>query len=151
MVHAYRPEPVFGVRDNLRTAWDVQPFSFTFSLVTVPVGLLAVLLGDRVSRAFSEIGEGVVSRFLGVLFLVGGSLALAGIVRRTSVFEALGLSALSAGAALYGTGVILGLGMSGMVAGPGYLAISVALARRVQILLALAEESGRDAEQIWVA
>jgi hypothetical protein len=105
----------------------------------VPTGALALVLGPGVSRAFTLIAANmIVPRFMGFLLLLGGVLALCGMLRMNSFIEALGLALLAAGAALYGFGVILGLGMAGMVAGPGYVAIAVALSRRVQILLRLA-------------
>jgi hypothetical protein len=102
------------------------------------VGLLALIAGDNVSAALSNLGAGVVSRVMGALLLVGGSLVLVGFFRRGAVLEAAGLALLATGCGIYGAGVILGLGWGGMVAGPGYLAIAAASGRRVQILLSVA-------------
>lgn len=126
---------------RLALAWQVQPYGLTIAATAVPVGLLALVAGDRVSAALSHLGAGVVSRFMGALLLTGGALVLASVFRRGATLEAAGLALLAAGAGIYGAGVILGLGWGGMVAGPGYLAVSVASARRVQILLTLAAEA----------
>lgn len=135
-----RHRAVRPVRARFACAWAVQPYSLTIACVLTPVGALALVTGDRVSSALSILGAGIVSRVMGAFLLAGGALMLAGVARRSATAHAMGLVLLSAGTGIYGLGVILGLGWAGCVAGPGYLAMTVAQMRRVQIILALADE-----------
>lgn len=130
--------PEVGRRERLQAAWTMHPYSVTLAAVLAPVGLLAVVKGDEVSRALSDLGAGVVSRVMGALLLAGGVLVLTSVFRRGAVLEAAGLTLLATGCGIYGAGVILGLGWGGMVAGPIALAVAAASARRVQILLRVA-------------
>lgn len=130
------PTPSAGAR--LALTWAAQPFTLLFAFAMVPVGLTALIYGDSVSRALSNIAVNVVARFMGGLFAVGGLLTLFGIIRANAVVQVVGMALLAAGSALYGIGVVTGLGLAGIVAGSGYLVFAAGLLRRVHLILAVA-------------
>lgn len=134
-----------AVTGRIEMAWKSRPFTLVLTLTLAPVGLLAVILGDSVSAALSHIAAGVVSRVMGALLLGGGVTTLVGVARHGMTLEALGLSLMAAGLGIYGAGVIIGLGLAGMVAGPIALALAVASAQRVHVLLITARTFREDA------
>jgi len=109
-------------------------------------GALAIVYGDAVSQALSNIAAGSISRLLGTLLVVGSTLTLIGIARNRTLTETLGLTVTAIGCAIYGLGVILGLGLHGAVAGSGFLAIAAGTIRRVITLAAVAREVDRASE-----
>lgn len=116
---------------RFRRAWVHRPFTVVLAVVLTIPGVLALIYGDRVSQALSNVAADHISRSMGAALLVGGITTLAGITRGHTLTELLGLSMLAAGCGLYGIGVIAGLGLAGMVAGPISLAVSFAIIRRV--------------------
>jgi hypothetical protein len=117
-----------------------RPYTLVFGTALPIPGTLAIIYGDEVSRALENISTGLLSRALGVALLVGGILTLAGIARGRTLLEAAGLVTLAAGCVVYGLGVILGLGLSGVVAGTGFLAIGVGTLLRVITLASAARQ-----------
>lgn len=129
---------------RLLYGWRHRPFTVVIAAVLTIPGVLALIYGDEVSRALSEISAGIISRFMGGALLVGGLTTLIGIARGKALTETLGLTVLALGCGIYGLGVILGLGLAGTVAGSGFLAIALSIVRRVVTLAALPPEVGSD-------
>jgi hypothetical protein len=128
---------------RLQLAWVHRPYTIVLAAVLLIPGALAIVYGDEVSSALSNIAAGTISRLIGILLVVGSTLTLVGIARSRALTETLGLTATAIGCAIYGLGVILGLGLHGAVAGSGFLAIAAATVRRVITLAALAREVDR--------
>jgi hypothetical protein len=106
--------------------------------------MLAILYGDEVSAALSNIAAGAMSRLMGILLVTGSILTLAGITRGKALVEVMGLTVSAVGCAIYGVGVLLGLGLHGAVAASGFLAIALATVRRVVTLAAITPGDDRD-------
>jgi hypothetical protein len=83
----------------------------------IPTGLIAVILGSHASKAFDNIGGAFLVRFLGAVMLIGGTTIVTGIIRTDPAYEPIGLTFVSLGLGIYGTGVIIGLGTQGLIAG----------------------------------
>jgi hypothetical protein len=137
-----RKSPAHGgwgpVIQRLQSAWVHRPFTVVLAAVLVIPGALAVIYGDEVSRALATIAADTVSRVMGAALLVGGVTTIIGIARGRALVEVIGLSLLAVGSGIYGLGVLLGLGFAGAVAGSGFLAITLAIVRRVVTLVAVA-------------
>lgn len=110
----------------------VHPFTLALGLILPLPGVLAVIYGDGVSRALSNLVADDLSRGMGVALLLGALLALFGVLRREPLVEVSGLIFLAMGCAIYGLGVVLGLGLAGMVAGPLALAIALGAVFRIR-------------------
>lgn len=128
---------------RIHSAWVHRPYTVVLSVVLLVPGALAVVYGDAVSSALSKIAADSISRLMGVLLVVGSMLTLAGIARGRALTETLGLTVTAIGCAIYGFGVVLGLGLQGAVAGSGFLAIAAATVRRVITLADAAREADR--------
>ena len=135
-----------SIRRQLQSAWVHRPYTVVLAVVLVFPGALAIVYGDEVSQALSNIAAGSISRLMGALLVVGSALTLTGIARNRTLTETLGLTVTAIGCALYGLGVILGLGLHGAVAGSGFLAIAAGTIRRVITLAAVAREVDRASE-----
>jgi hypothetical protein len=131
---------------QLQSAWVHRPYTVVLAVVLLIPGALAIVYGDEVSQALSNIAAGTISRLMGALLVVGSALTLSGIARNRALTETLGLTVTAIGCAIYGLGVILGLGLHGAVAGSGFLAIAAATIRRVITLAAVAREVDRASE-----
>ncbi|MGH3814036.1 MAG: hypothetical protein ACRDUV_16555 [Pseudonocardiaceae bacterium] len=140
--HHRLPEAV----QRLQWAWVQRPYTVVLSAVLLVPGALAIVYGDQVSAALSKIAADSISRLMGILLVVGPTLTLVGIARNRTLTETLGLTVTAIGCAIYGLGVILGLGLQGAVAGSGFLAIGAATILRVMTLAALAREADRASE-----
>lgn len=126
------------IAHRLNLARTHRPFTLVFAAVLPLPGVLAIIYGDDVSRALSDISLGVLSRVIGIALLTGSVITLIGLAFGVSLYEAAGLTLLSGACIIYGTGVILGLGLGGMVAGPIALALSAGMILRVVSLTTLA-------------
>ncbi len=135
-----------AIWQRLQSAWVHRPYTVVIAVVLVVPGALAIVYGDAVSQALSNIAAGTISRLMGTLLVVGSALTLTGIARNRALTETLGLTVTAIGCAIYGLGVILGLGLHGAVAGSGFLAIAAATIRRVITLAAVAREVDRASE-----
>lgn len=125
-------------RTRLGTAYRVQPASVVFPTAMAIIGVAVVILGEHASRAFTNLGGDFTIRGMGLALSIGGLVSLLGIMRADTLVEAIGLVALASGAAVYATGVTIGLWPTqGLVAGTGFAAITVwALARVLLVLRA---------------
>jgi hypothetical protein len=132
------------VIQRLQSAWVHRPFTVVLAAVLAIPGALAVIYGDEVSRALATIAADTVSRGMGVALLAGGVTTIVGIARGRALVEVIGLSLLAVGCGIYGLGVFLGLGFAGAVAGSGFLAVALAIVRRVVTLAAVAPGVGAD-------
>jgi hypothetical protein len=119
---------------RLARAWTEKPTAITLPVGMVLLGLYAIIRGEHVSRAFTNLGGGTIIRCVGIVMLIGGLLVVASIYSNDLSYEALGLMFSAAGAGLFGLGVLLGLGEQGVMAGGGFILIAVGLARRAQVL-----------------
>jgi hypothetical protein len=127
------------IGERLQQSRVHRPYTLAFATILPIPGVLALLYGDRVSQALSNIAAGVISRGMGAALVVGGVLIIVGIVGARSLIEAVGMCVLAAGCALYAAGVLLGLGLGGVVAGGGFLAITIGTVLRVVSLMAVAQ------------
>lgn len=118
----------------LWAAWRQQPTAVTLPLGMILIGLLAVILGENASRAFTELGGAAMIRVMGLAMLAGGSLVAVSIIRSDYLLEVMGLALAAFGAVIYGVGVILGLGVQGLVTGPENLIIALAFFGRIALI-----------------
>ena len=115
------------------------PFATNLSLVSIPIGLAAMVLGPPVSRAFSILfDQPAVVYVWGVVLFLGGLYVAAGIGRLKPSMERAGLFVLAPAYAFYGTSVVIALGKGGLVAGPVFLALAVSCLQRARIISAAA-------------
>ena len=113
------------------SAWLAYPVATTLQVVMIPIGLEAVILGDHASRAFGNFGGATLVRVLGVALLIGGMTMVTGILREDPALEPIGATFVALGTAIYGGGVIAGLGLQGLIAGLLALAIMVGFLGRI--------------------
>jgi hypothetical protein len=111
-----------------------RPWTLAFGLILPIPGTLAIIYGDGVSQALSNIAADTVSRTVGAALLTGALVTLAGLFRGRSAFEMVGLTLLAIGGGLYGLGVLFGLGLKGSVAASGFLAIALGAVLRLTSL-----------------
>lgn len=128
---------------RLYHAWEATQTALTIPLILLPAGMLALILGEGVSRSFTNIGGDTVLRVLGALMVIGGSLVVIGTLKGDALLEVCGLVFSALGAAIYGAGVIIGLGQLGLLAGIGYLGITLALLGRVFLILKAARVAAK--------
>lgn len=119
----------------------IRPMATAMTSAATFVGVCALILGEGASRAFTIIGGGphggaLIIHVMGALMAGGGVLTLVGVLRPLAIAELLGLGLVSAGALIYGAGVLIGLGTNGLVAGGLSLGLSVGAALRVVLLAA---------------
>lgn len=116
-------------------AWSTKPTAVTIPVVMLPIGIAALILGDDASRAFANLGGALLVRMMGAAMVTGSVLVIVSILRDDASVEVIGLAIAALGAAIYGAGVIMGLGTQGIVAGLGYLAITLAFLGRIRLLV----------------
>lgn len=121
------------IRDRLAMA----PFQVAVTVMAVPLGLAAVILGASASEAMSRVLGNVpeVVRLWGAATAVGGAMAVYGRYGGSGALERAGLRLLGPTYGLYGLSVLLGLGRGGMVAGPMFLALAVSCFVRARLSL----------------
>jgi hypothetical protein len=112
-------------------AWRFRPYITAFAVGLTPVGVLAIIYGDKVSKALGNLTADVVSRGMGFALFTGGIVTFLGIVTHRALSQTIGMAFLAVGLGVYGVGVILGLGLGGMVAGPIALLACAATVRRI--------------------
>ena len=118
-------------RGRIADTWHVRPSSVVLPTLGVLAGTAATIFGTDTSKAFTNLGGGVTIRVMGILMLIGGLVALAGIARADRLLEVVGHGMIVVGAAIYAFGVMLGLGLGGIIAGLGYAAIATCLIGRI--------------------
>jgi len=127
---------------RLVESWRYRPYVTAFPIGLIPVGVLAILFGDKVSAALGNLAANNISRGMGFALFTGGLITLLGILSHRALSVTLGMGIMAFGLALYGVGVILGLGLAGMVAGPIALIAAVATIRQVVTLAQITEVKG---------
>lgn len=132
---------VLGVLRALRAHGRGYPFATNLSLVSVPIGLLAIIIGPDISRGFTVVfGDRPEPIYVwGVLLLLGGGNVAVGIGQRLPSRERAGLYVLAAAYAFYGVSVIIGLGFGGMVTGPVFIVLALSCVMRAHVLLTAAK------------
>lgn len=117
----------------LRLTLTARPMSVIIPAALIPIGAITTALGPDASRAFTLLPDGVkfIAHSMGMLMLLGGVLVLLGVASGETFTELVGLVLLATGCAIYGGGVIIGLGVGGLITGPMFLAIAVASITRV--------------------
>lgn len=138
---------LYGVIVRLYQAWKKAQTPVILPLALTCVGIVALLLGTDASKAFTNIGGGIVIRLMGAAMVAGGVLITASIVRANALAEVLGLALAAFGAAIYGGGVVIGLHSQGLVSGIGYTGITLTLLGRLFFLVraGAAAEATQDA------
>jgi len=116
---------------RLVEAWRFRPYITAFAFGLTPVGVLAIIYGDKVSKALGNLAANSVSRGMGFALFTGGVITILGILTHRALSQTIGMAFLALGLLVYGVGVILGLGLGGMVAGPIALLASAATVRRI--------------------
>lgn len=132
---------LIGLLRALRSHGRGYPFATNLSLASIPIGLLAIIIGPKISRGFALVfGDRPESIYVwGVLLLLGGVNVAIGIGQRKPSRERAGLYVLAAAYAFYGVCVILGLGWGGMVTGPVFVTLAVSCTMRAHVLLVAAK------------
>jgi hypothetical protein len=131
------------VLNRLRIARMHRPHTLVFGLALPIPGALAVVYGDEVSAALSNIGTGYVSLVMGLALLIGGVLTTVGLGLHKALLEAAGMCVMAVGCFIYGAGVIMGLGLAGAVAGTMSLSIAAGMVLRVWSLLVIAGDRAK--------
>jgi len=127
---------------RLVESWKFRPFVTAYSIGLIPVGVLAIIFGDKVSRALGELAANSISRGMGFALFTGGVITLLGILSRRALSVTLGMGFMAVGLSIYGVGVILGLGLGGMVAAPVALIAAVASIRQAVTMAQVTEVNG---------
>ena len=123
-------------------SWKFRPFVTAYSVGLIPVGVLAIIFGDKVSRALGELAANSISRGMGFALFTGGVITLLGILSRRALSVTLGMGFMAVGLSIYGVGVILGLGLGGMVAAPVALIAAIASIRQAVTMAQVTEVNG---------
>lgn len=111
------------------------PFATNLSLITVPIGLIAMIIGPEVSRAFTIVFSTPVLIYVwGVWMVLGGLNVAWGILRNTPSIERAGMFVLFAPLSFYGVFVMVGLGRGGLVTGPVFCVLAVSCLQRARII-----------------
>lgn len=111
------------------------PFATNLSLVSIPIGLTAMILGPPVSRAFSILfHRPEVVYVWGVVLFLGGLYVAAGIGRLKPSMERAGLFVVAPAYAFYGVSVIIALEQGGLVTGPVFIALAISCLQRARII-----------------
>lgn len=126
--------------DRLMVALRMRAMATTMSLGSIPVGIMALALGDGASRAFTLIpGGALMAHAFGIFLILGGGLVVLAILKSDVSIETIGLACISAGAAVYSFGVYIGLGVNGLIAGTLSLLLALGSLLRISFLLGLAK------------
>lgn len=132
---------LLGILRAVRNHSRGYPFATNLSLVSIPIGLLAVIIGPEISRGFTVVFADRPEPIYiwGVLLLLGGGNVAVGIGQRLPSRERAGLYVLGVAYAFYGVSVIIGLGWGGMVTGPIFIVLAASCVQRAAVLLAAAK------------
>jgi hypothetical protein len=138
--YAHRPvRAATAILAALKAHSRGYPFATNLSLISIPIGLLALVIGPEVSRGFVNVfaGRPEVIYGWGALLLLGGINVAMGIGRKPSREQA-GLYVLALAYAFYGVSVIIGLGRGGLVTGPTFIALAASCIQRAHNILVTA-------------
>lgn len=139
-----RPSKRLSIFRTLTFELRIRPTVTSMTIASIFVGACALVLGEDASRAFTLIagdtGGALIAHMMGAALLLGGVATLAGIARLGSLVELLGLGLISAGSFIYGSGVLIGLGINGLIAGGFAIGLSVGTALRVALLSRAAKQ-----------
>lgn len=112
------------------------PFATNLSLISIPIGLLAVMVGPPISTAFDRVYHRPELIYVwGAVLLVGGLNVAFGIHQQLPSVERAGLYVLAFPWIFYGISVIIGLRLGGLVAGPLALTIGLSCWQRARYIL----------------
>jgi len=125
-------------------AWVDHQAGLTTPIILGPIGIIAMILGEDVSRAFTNVGGGADVRILGAAWTVGSVTKLWGIWRNDPLYEVVGLVLITLGSGIYVVGDLLGLGMLGLLAAAGHVCVIASLLGRVHIQVT----EGRDRDRL---
>lgn len=130
-----RPHPRAAVRTLLDQSF-AYPFATNLSLITIPVGLLAVIIGPEISAGFSNVFDRpeLIYVWGAWLFLAGVNVAV-GLLRHRLIVESAGLYLLVPPLAFYGVFVVVGLGRGGLVTGPVFCVLALACFQRARLTM----------------
>lgn len=122
-----------------------RPFATNLSLLAIPIGVLAVVIGTAISSGFTHVwGDKALPIYLwGVALLLGGFNVATGLIKGLPARERAGLFVLAAAYAFYGICVMIGLGYGGMVTGPTFVGLAVSCLQRARALRLGAEPYDR--------
>lgn len=117
------------------------PFATNLSLISIPIGLLAIVIGPEISRGFSAVFADRPEPIYmwGVALLLGGGNVAYGIGERRPSRERAGLYVLAVSYLFYGVSVIIGLGFGGLVTGPVFITLSICCYQRARVILQAAK------------
>jgi hypothetical protein len=123
----------------MKTHSRSYPFATNLSLISIPIGLLALIIGPEISRGFVSVFAGwpAVIYAWGAVLLLGGVNVALGIGRKPSR-ERAGLYVLAMAYAFYGTSVIVGLRLGGLVTGPIFIGLAFSCVQRAHNILVTA-------------
>ncbi len=127
-----------------------RPMSVIIPAALIPIGAVATVIGPEASRAFTLLPDSAkfIAHSMGMLMLLGGVLVLLGIAQSETFTELIGLALAGLGCAIYGAGVIIGLGLNGMVTGPMFLAIAASAVIRVMHTMRIAHTARVDEREL---
>jgi hypothetical protein len=121
---------------TLRDRSFTYPFATNLSLITIPIGLLAIMIGPSISRAFSNVFHTPQLVYIwGIWMFVGGLNVATGILRRRPAVERAGLYVLVVPLLFYSVFVVIGLGRGGLVTGPVFFGLAVSCFQRARFIL----------------
>lgn len=128
-----------ALTNGMRTLRDrslAYPFATNLSLITIPIGALAVVIGPKISRALSTIFHqpGLIYIW-GIWMFVGGLNVATGIMRQRPAVERAGLYALVVPLMFYSICVMVGLGHGGLVTGPVFFGLAVSCFQRARFIV----------------
>ena len=127
------------------------PFATNLSLVSIPIGMLALIIGPDISRAFTDVFRRPEPVYVwGVILLLGGVNVAWGIVFHVPSRERAGLYVLAFAYAFYGVSAVVGLGAGGLVTGPISVTLAISAVQRARGILTYAKENVVIAEELAV-
>lgn len=119
---------------------SAYPFATNLSLITIPIGVLAVCIGTEISRGLGAVfHRPEVIYIWGIWMFLGGLNVAVGILRQRPTVERAGLYVLTVPLLFYGVFVVVGLGRGGLVTGPVFCGLAVSCLQRAQLMLRSSE------------
>ena len=91
---------------RLVESWKYRPYITAFSVGLIPVGVLAIIFGDKVSAALGNLAANSISRGMGFALFTGGLITLLGITSHRALTLTVGMGFMALGLGIYGVGVL---------------------------------------------